>query len=102
MNQRLNNLHLERGRLLERIASQRAALARDAQPVRATLATMDRLLARVQAGVLYLKTHPGVGLLALTALLIVKPRRTWRWSLRAFSAWQTWRVLRDRVTTIGL
>ena len=97
MNQRLNELHLQRGRLLERIATQRAALGRELVPVRATLDTTDRLLARVRASVDYLKAHPAVVALAFAALVIIKPRRTLRWSRRAYAVWQTWRILRDRV-----
>lgn len=96
MNQRLNELHLRRGRLLERIATQRATLSREVQPVHAALDTTDRVLAGVRAGVDFIKTHPGLAVLALATLFIIKPRRSWRWSMRAFSAWQTWRIMRDR------
>ena len=97
MNHRLNDLHLRRGRLLERIASQRAALGQELEPVVATLEKADRVLARVHAGIDYLKAHPAVVGLTFAALLIVKPRRTLRWSRRAYAVWQTWRVLRDRM-----
>lgn len=98
MNQRLNELHLRRGRLLERIAIQRSALSHEMQPVHTALNTTDRLLAQVHAGVGFLKTHPtGVAALALAVVLIVKPTRAWRWSIRAFSAWQTWRIMRDKL-----
>lgn len=102
MNHRLNELHLRRGRLLERIATQRVALGLELEPVAATLHTTDRLVARVQAAVDYLKTHPAVVALAFAALAISKPRRTLRWSRRAYAVWQTWRVLRDRVMAMGL
>ena len=102
MNQRLDELHLQRGRLLERIATQRAALDRELEPVRSTLYTTDRVLARVHAGVDYLKAHPAIVALAFAALVITKPRRTLRWSRRAYAVWQTWRVVRDRVMAIGL
>lgn len=102
MNHRLNELHLRRGRLLERIAMQRAALDRQLEPVRATLDTTDRLLARVRSSIDYLKAHPAIVALAFGALLIIKPRRTLRWSRRAYAVWQTWRVLRDRAMAIGL
>ena len=102
MNHRLNELHLRRGRLLERIAIQRGALSYEFEPVRATLDTTDRLLARVHAGIDYLKAHPAVVALAFGGLLIVKPRRTLRWSRRAYALWQTWRVVRDRAMAIGL
>lgn len=102
MNQRLNDLHLRRGRLLERISTQRATLSHDFEPVHAALDTTDRLLARARSGIDYLKAHPAVVALAFGALLIIKPRRTLRWSRRAYTVWQTWRVVRDRVMATGL
>ena len=97
MNHRLNDLHLRRGRLLERIASQRGALGQGLEPVAAALATTDRVFARVHSGIDYLKTHPAVVGITFAALLIVKPRRTLRWSRRAYAVWQTWQVLRERM-----
>ena len=97
MNQQLNDLHLRRGRLLERIASQRAALSEQVEPVHAALDRTDHFLGRVYAAAYYLRTHPvGVAVLALGTVYLVKPGRAWRWSARAFSAWQTWRLVRDR------
>ena len=101
MNHRLNDLHLRRGRLLERIATQRAALGFELEPVAAALHSTDRLLGRVHAAVDYLKAHPTVVALGFAALAITKPRRTLRWSRRAYAVWQTWRVLRDRVMATG-
>ncbi|WP_301103035.1 YqjK-like family protein [Propionivibrio sp.] len=88
--------------MLERIDTQRAALGQELRPVRSALDTVDRLLARVLAGVDYLKTHPSIAALAIVALLIMKPRRAYRWSTRAFSAWQIWRILRDKLAMSGL
>lgn len=97
MNHRLNDLHLRRGRLLERIVSQRTQLGQELAPVAVSLGTADRALARVQAGIAYLKAHPAVVGLAFVGLAIVKPRRTLRWSRRAYAVWQTWRVVRERM-----
>jgi hypothetical protein len=100
MNQQLNELHLQRGRLLERIASQRASLSNELAPVHTALDSTDRVFGRVHAGVDYLRAHPAViAVLGLAAVFVVKPRRIWRWSSRAFSVWQTWRVMRDRFVT---
>lgn len=96
MNQRINELRLQRGRLLERIATQRTTLIRDLQPIAASLATADRLLARVRAGSDYIQQHPRVTALALTVLVVTRPRRAWRWAKRGLLAWQTWRTLRGR------
>ena len=41
--QRLNELHLQRGRLLERITTQRYVLMAEVQPVRAALDRTDRV-----------------------------------------------------------
>ena len=98
MNQQLNDLHLRRGRLLERIAYQRAALSEQVEPLHSAFDRTDQFLGRVYAVVYYLKTHPvGAAALALVTVYLVKPRRAWRWSARAFSVWQTWRLMRERM-----
>lgn len=102
MNHRLNELLLRRGRLLERIAYQRATLAHEAQPVRSALDTADRLLAVVCAGVDQVKRHPGLAAMAVAAFFISRPSRIWRWSKRAFFAWQTWRAVRNKLSVLGL
>ncbi len=102
MNHRLNDLHMRRGRLLERIANQRATLGRESQPVRSALFTADRLLAIVCVGVDQVKRHPGLAALAVAAFFIARPRRIWRWGKRAFFAWQTWRTVRNELLVLGL
>lgn len=96
MNRPLDDLHLQRGRLIERIAAQRAALIRDAQPVAHTLHKADIVVARVQAATSYVKRHPGIALLAMGGLFVFKGDRLWRWARRGFVAWRTWRALYDR------
>jgi hypothetical protein len=102
MNRRLNDLHFRRGRLLERVANQRAALSREARPVRDSLARTDRLVARVRSLTAYVKQHPSIVTLAVAVLFITKPRRVWRWSKRGFIAWRTWRVVRENFLEPGL
>ena len=101
MNHRLSELHLRRGRLLERIATQRATLALEVQPVRAALRTTDRALAYVQTGVDYVKQHPSIAALAVAALFVLKAGRAWRWAKRGFLAWRTWRMFSDRLFALG-
>jgi|ERR1035437_4144215 hypothetical protein len=101
MNHRLNELHLRRGRLLERIASQRVALSREVQPVRASLFKVDSLLARAHAATNYIKRHPSIAVLAVSALFIMKTGRVLGWAKRGFLAWQTWRTIRDRFLEFG-
>ncbi len=97
MNRQLIELGIRRGRLIERIATQRATLTRDLQPIHHALNTADRTLAAVRAGTDYVKRHPGL-VAALVALFVVrKPRRAWRWGKRGFVAWRTWRTIRERL-----
>ena len=100
MNRQIAELHQRRGRLLERIGNQRAELAEYCVPVHATLDRTDPFLGRIHAAVYYFKTHPLVSAaLALATVYVVKPKRAWRWSARVFSAWQTWRLMRDEYET---
>ena len=80
-------LALKRGRLQERIAAQRATLAAQVVPDRWWLATADRAVALGRSGVAYIRTHPLQVGAAFALLAILRPRRVWRWSRRAFIAW---------------
>lgn len=97
MQQRINELHLRRGRLLERIDGQRTALTVELRPVVSALGTTDQLLARLRAGSDYLKQHSGIVALAGIVLVAAKPSRIWRWTRRGLFVWQSWRTLRGRV-----
>jgi hypothetical protein len=91
MNRRLLELREQRGRLLARCESQRAAFAAThGAPLARVCAVADAAC----AGADWVKRHPGaVGLIA--ALLVIrKPIRLWRWSHRTYSAWRAWRALR--------
>ena len=102
MNHRLTELHLQRGRLLERIATQRAMLSYDAVPVNLALDKADRVLAYVQSATNYVKRHPGIAGLALAVLFALRTKRVWRWSRRAFIAWRTVRAFSERLAGLGL
>ena len=102
MNHRLTELHVQRGRLLERIATQRAKLSYDAVPVSVSLDKVDRVLARVQSVTNHIKQHPGIAGLALAALFALRTKHVWRWSRRAFIAWRTLRAFSDRLAGLGL
>ena len=102
MHHQLTELHVRRGRLLERIATQRAMLSYDAVPLSISLDKVDRVLARVQSATNYVKQHPGIAGLALAILLALRTKRVWRWSRRAFIAWRTLRAFSDRLAGLGL
>lgn len=102
MNQQLIDIGVRRGRLIERIASQRIQLGQQLQPVADALNVVDRRIASVRSGIGYLRQHPGIVVAAVALLAIVKPRRAWRWAKRGLIAWQTWRSLSARLTAFGL
>ncbi|MEO8411734.1 MAG: YqjK family protein, partial [Propionivibrio sp.] len=62
-----------------------------------SLAAVDRLLARARGAKDYVAQHASVTALAIIALIVVRPKRAWRWAKRGFFAWQTWRTLSQRL-----
>jgi hypothetical protein len=102
MNQKLIDIAIRRGRLIERIANQRVILARDVQPICSALQTTDHVITRVRAATGFLKKHPALVLAAVALFAALKPRGTWRWARRSFLAWRTWRTLRDQFAAIKL
>ena len=64
MAQRLIEIGIRRGRLIERIASQRELLGQQMQPVRSALHTADRGVAGLRAGIDYLRQHTAIVLAA--------------------------------------
>lgn len=97
MNHLLSDLHVRRGRLIERIATQRATLGREMRPAYNLLYKVDRLVVRVHLIIDYVKQHPSVVVLGVAGLFFIKIERAWRWAKRGFFAWQTWRALCNRV-----
>lgn len=91
MQKRLIELSEQRGRLRERIAFQRRALARDFQPLLAPLSLPARLAASARRGWDYLWSHPYVAGSVALGLLVLKPRFVLRWAQRGLLAWRAWR-----------
>lgn len=98
---RLNELHLQRGRLLERITTQRYVLIAEVQPVRSALDRTDRVLAHLRAGVDYVKRYPAVAGVAVAVLMAFNVRRVFRMARRGFVVWRTWRLLREKLAFSG-
>ncbi|MGH8832021.1 MAG: YqjK family protein [Polaromonas sp.] len=94
MNKSLVELHQQRGRLLERIVSLRAALAQQLAPLQHASDASNRLLALLRGAVQHLKSNPLPLMLVVSALVLFKPRRAWRWLWRGVALWRSWRVLR--------
>lgn len=96
-NRRLIEVAETRGRLRERIAAQRALLAQQTRPVAHALARADQAIAVGRAGLAWVQRHPLQVGAACAAFALLRPRRFWRWSRRAFIAWELWQTLRQRV-----
>lgn len=102
MNQELIDLAVQRGRLIERISNQRQLLGQQLQPLGSGLRTADRVVATIRNGSAYVKQHPEVVTVAVAVLVVLQPRRVWRWTKRGFFAWRTWRMLRVQLSDLGL
>ena len=46
-------------------------------------------------GVRWLRRNPEVAVAAGVALVVIRPKRAWRWARRAFVGWQVWRKLSE-------
>ena len=102
MTNRQIELALNRGRLQERIASQRILLAEQVAPLVSVLVTTDQAVAAGRSGLDYIKQHPGQLGAALAVLAALRPKRVWRWGKRAFVAWGVWNKVRGRLAAAGL
>ncbi|MEF8699522.1 MAG: YqjK family protein [Candidatus Accumulibacter sp. UW26] len=102
MNQKLIDLAVERGRLIERISNQRQLLDQQLQPVGQALDAVDRVVATVRKGADCVKRNPEVVIAGVAVLVIVQPRRIWRWSKRGFVLWRSWRLLQQQLSRYGL
>ena len=88
-------LAYERVRLTERIAAQRALLARDLAPLRSLQrvgARASGLLAQVLAA---MRQYPLVPVLLLGGFVLLRPRKAWRWGQRGLLLWRSWRALQQ-------
>lgn len=94
MKNSLLELQQQRSLLRARIAGQRATLAQQLEPLQQVSDAGQRLVTLVRSGVAYLKGHPLPVLLALSVLVLLKPRRAWRWLGRGVALWRSWRALR--------
>ncbi|WP_319242276.1 YqjK family protein [uncultured Propionivibrio sp.] len=101
MMQRLNELHLERGKLLERITTQRYVLINEVQPIRATLDRADHVIAAARSGIETVKRYPALAGVAAALVCILNARRAFRLARRGFFLWRTWRSLRERLLMSG-
>ncbi len=102
MNSKLNEILLRRGRLQERIASQRESMRRDAQPVSLALEKLDCVLASVRSATDYMKRNPAVVAAAVAGLFLIDRKRFWSWAKRGVVAWKAFRTVRNRLLAFGI
>jgi len=90
-----------RERLLQRSAVLRVQLAQDGRALQAPLALADT----VREGWHWLRRHPEWPAGAALLLVLLKPRRAWRWASRGWWAWRVWqraqRLLAGRLPGLG-
>lgn len=84
--QRRRELQLRRELLRLRSAELRLSLHLHARALETPLAIADE----VRAGVRWLRDHPEWPLGALATLLLLRPRRVWRWGGRLWWGWRLW------------
>lgn len=99
MRKSLVDLHRQRGALLERIAHQRATLAREAAPAKAACDAADWALATARDTIRFasalVQRHPVATAGLAAALIALKPRRAMRLLGRTLLVWRSWRSLRE-------
>ena len=78
------------GALRARIDAQRAELARHVWPVETALAGADR----IRDGVEGLKAHPEAVVAVTATVVVVSPKRAWRWGKRGYVLWRGWQTVR--------
>jgi hypothetical protein len=91
MSQKLLDLAARRGALCARIAAQRQALAYHSRGLAGLLDKGDAAL----RGVDWIKRNPLAIGAAVTAAVVMRPGRAFRWTRRGFFLWQGWRKLRS-------
>lgn len=96
MNSRLIELAEKRGELKARSAMQREALAQHVWPVEDALAMADRAV----DGVRWLQRHPVAVAGAVLAMVIIQPKRVWRWTRRGYVAWRGVQKVRGRLQAV--
>lgn len=97
MTPRQIELQRQRGRLQERIAQQRLALADQLKPALEAERLAQRGLQAGQQGLNYLKTQPWAAALLVAAVALLRPRRIWRGLRWGIWIWRRYRSLRQMV-----
>ena len=97
MNRKALLLATRHGALKVRIDEQRRLLSKEVEPIKNALARGDQVL----KGVDWLKHHPAAVGLAVTAVVVARPRRAWRWAQRSFFLWRGWQAIKKSLARAG-
>lgn len=89
MNPRLAAIEVKRARLMERAAREREDVATALQSFSRPLGFVDRCVGALRFVLARPALVAGIGLV----LLVLRPRRTFKWARRAFGVWQSYRWL---------
>ncbi|MDR0378847.1 MAG: YqjK-like family protein [Candidatus Accumulibacter sp.] len=95
MNRPHDDLLLRRGRLIERIAQQRAELRRNFRPMASVLGKVDLAVAGIRWGAGSLLRYPLAISMVTGVFLIFKGKASLRWAGRVYSLWKSWRAVRN-------
>jgi hypothetical protein len=96
VNRRLAQIYARRERLLARSAAQRDEMTLLLTPLGRPLAVADRGV----AAAVYVRTHPEIALVAAAALVVLSPKRAFRWARRAFAVWRGYRWAAAALTRV--
>jgi hypothetical protein len=101
MNAKLVELYVKRGRLRERIGTQRVQLAHELAPLGNALRTVDRARTLMHLAGLWIAANPGKVALVGVAVAVWRPRIVLRATRYSFVVWRNWGRWRDWLN-IGL
>jgi hypothetical protein len=93
VNKQLLALHLERGRLQERIAQQRVALCHELLPLVNAATAASRVMAAGQQAAGFVKSNPLLILAGLLTAFVLRPRGVWRLTKTGLVIWRGGRAL---------
>ena len=84
---------LERGRLLERIAYQRQSVAQQLKPLDEAAQRARQFAVLGMGAVQWVQARPWLVVLAVSAVLVIKPRRILPWVERGVALWRGWQAI---------
>ena len=93
MRDRIHHIRARRERLIAKAELQRDLIAQDVAALGPAVRVVDRGIGAVE----WLRANPGVLVIGAGVMLVLRPGRTLRWSLRLFSVWQAYRKLTARL-----